>query len=221
MLLAYIVKQLGKFIMSDLDYWQAYYSENPDPFQPSPFARAVSMRIDNKAGHLLELGCGNGRDALYFAGKIGLGVEAIDQCAEQVARLSKRYGMPNLAFVAADFSRYRATREIDYAYSRWSIHAVDAEAEHRSFAWVAKNMRPGGRFFIEARSIRDDLCGVGECVGAHAYMTDHYRRFIDPQVLRERLHAAGFSIVECVESRGLSAIGDNDPVLVRVVAERR
>jgi len=202
-------------------YWQQFYAENPDPFPASEFAKTIAGQIDNRSGNLLELGCGNGRDAVYFAKCIGLSVQAIDQCDEEIDRLSKRYDMLNLNFFAADFSRYRSNCELDYAYSRWSIHAVDDDAEMLCFAAVAEVMRPAGRFFIEARSIRDDLYGVGDCVGPHAFMTDHYRRFVDPLVLEERLSVAGFRVIESFESRGLSPMGDNDPILVRVVAERR
>ena len=48
----------------------------------------------------------------------------------------------------------------------------------------------------------------------------HYRRFIVLDELKERLSQASFKVVHAVESDGLSAHGNDNPVVIRLTAER-
>lgn len=175
----------------------------------------------DKPGTLVELGCGNGRDALFFSEKLNLDVLALDQCESQILRLQKNYPRDNLMFVATDFSTYHPTTPIHYVYSRWTMHAITKDAEDRTLAWVQKALVEGGKLFIEARSIRDDLYGVGQSVGKHAFISDHYRRFMDVQAMVDKLKKQGYMIRYSLESRGLAVHQGDDPVIVRIVAERR
>ena len=62
--------------IDNTDYWNLYYENKLCPTEPSPFARYVSTLVE-PGRTLAELGCGNGRDALYFA-SLGLDVVAMD-----------------------------------------------------------------------------------------------------------------------------------------------
>ena len=61
-----------------LNYWEDYYKNHQDPGEESPFARFV-LPFFNKSDSLYELGCGNGRDSIFFE-KFGLNIIAFDQC---------------------------------------------------------------------------------------------------------------------------------------------
>jgi hypothetical protein len=61
-----------------ISYWREYYAKHPLPSEPSPFAGYTLDFIKNHFGginmrrlSLIELGCGNGRDALHFVRKRG------------------------------------------------------------------------------------------------------------------------------------------------------
>ncbi len=52
----------------DKKYWNEYYKKDNAPKQPSYFAmNIVYMLKPNKK--MLELGCGNGRDSVFFQAK--------------------------------------------------------------------------------------------------------------------------------------------------------
>lgn len=53
-----------------------YYERDLIIKAPSPFAQAVLSDMLIRGGDILELGCGNGRDSIFFA-KHGLRVTAI------------------------------------------------------------------------------------------------------------------------------------------------
>lgn len=207
-------------VAKDAAYWENYYSRFPHPFNPSAFAVAMAQYVD-KPGTLLELGCGNGRDAVFFGDKLNLEVIAVDQCAHEIARLQKEFRRENLVFVAADFSAYVPPVPVQYVYSRWTMHAITPEAEEQTLARVRSALKAEGKLFIEARSIRDDLYGVGRQVAEHAFISDHYRRFMDPTAMTRKLENQGYSIRHSVESRGLAVYKDDDPVIVRIVAEKQ
>ncbi len=198
-------------------YWEAYYKQNPHPFNPSAFAMEVARQLD-EPGLLIELGCGNGRDAVFLSRSINCSVLAIDQCAEEMERLNQAHTHDRLRFEAADFSVFESHEAPLYVYSRWTMHAIDEEAEERTLDWVARALRPGGRFFVEARSIQDDLYGKGQPMGGHAFFTDHYRRFMDKDAFIRKLEQRGLHILRSEESRGFAVYKDDDPVIVRVVA---
>jgi tellurite methyltransferase len=203
----------------NVNYWEDYYAANPHPFQPSSFAMSCVKHI-TKPGTLIELGCGNGRDALFFSTKMNLKVIALDQCANEISRLNGAHASDNLAFEAADFSTYIPSGKPDYVYSRWTLHAVDQLAESATLKWVSRDIKEGGMLFIEARSINDGLYGKGTQVGRHAFFTDHYRRFLDINDIILNLEQFGFFIIDSVESSGLAVRGDDDPTVIRIVASK-
>jgi cyclopropane fatty-acyl-phospholipid synthase-like methyltransferase len=65
-------------------YWDAYYAtEGRGSIIPSQFAAFVASEY--LAGHqVVEFGCGNGRDALFFAG-LGSKVLGVDGSASAIA----------------------------------------------------------------------------------------------------------------------------------------
>lgn len=52
--------------MDDKKYWSEYYSTHQKPTGESTFAQFVESRLDDNKT-LIELGCGNGRDSVFFA----------------------------------------------------------------------------------------------------------------------------------------------------------
>ena len=60
---------------------------------------------------------------------------------------------------------------------------------------MARALKPGGKFFIEVRSVHDPLYGKGEALERNAFFYDnHYRRFLVLDELTEALRQAGFRI---------------------------
>ena len=77
--------------MNDKSYWKEYYRKNPNPVDPSTFAKFIIgfMEPEKK---LIELGCGNGRDSVYFAQQ-KINVTAIDQIEEEMDYLNKKHSL--------------------------------------------------------------------------------------------------------------------------------
>ena len=209
------------------EYWNQFYAgEHPEIEQPSSFARSCLGRLPQR-GTILEIGCGNGRDALFFAAN-GLRVLACDPSSVAIDRLSDRAardnGLPVMPrFFTSSISTLpaRLDEPVDAVYLRFVLHAVPRDEASRAIRWARDHLAADGVVLAEARSVLGDLYGVGTPLGDDAFEQDgHYRRFIRSEELVAELRDSGFVIDDLVESDGLAALGADDPVVIRVVARR-
>lgn len=207
----------------DKEYWENYYAVQEPSEQPSDFARFCAKKHNNEYGNIFDIGCGNGRDTLFFSSR-SIPCTGIDQCRVAIAKNETRkatLGL-NASFYQKDFSTcdYDSLAVGGYSiYSRFTLHAISYEEENKLFLHLnnGHNLR---YLFIEARSIRDSLYGEGKEVGLHEFVTSHYRRFIDPLILRHKL-GNNFEIEYFEEAQGFAKTPTEDPCLIRVVARRR
>lgn len=206
----------------DTMYWNKYYANRKATSEPSKFATwASEQMIKNR--DLLELGCGNGRDSLYFRMK-GMNVTAVDASREVIEQLKKENQEDNIYFICDDFvcTPTIFSGQFDYVYSRFSLHAINEDQETEVIKNVFRVLKRGGRFFIETRGIHDDLYGKGEKLAENTYFyEDHFRRFIEKEHLVNKLKKEGFEIEYEAEKRGFAPYGDSDPMVIRIVAERK
>jgi SAM-dependent methyltransferase len=204
--------------INDKQYWNTYYKENKAVSFPSPFAQYCIQKIP-KNSFLLELGCGNGRDSLFFAQQ-GVKVVACDLAEEAITRLKETNAG---YFFTGDFSNLtddQFEQPLDVIYSRWTIHSLNQKSASKALRWVHRNLADNGSLLIEARSVNDKLFGKGKPAERDAFITDHYRRFIRKHELIEELKQIGFEIEEDIESKGLAIHKDEDPVVIRIIARK-
>lgn len=200
-------------------HWSEYYSSGAAPAKPSPFAEFVQSSLDSPV-KLLEVGCGNGRDASFFAGQ-GHVVSALDPSASAIdaCRVADRNGEINYLQGTLPEVVNVLPNDFDVVYSRFAIHAMTLPEEERLLASLSSVLAPGARVFIECRSINDPMAAQGEVVSQTERISGHYRRFIVKDELEARLRSNGFKINAIVESSGLAVFGSEDPVVIRVEGE--
>jgi SAM-dependent methyltransferase len=213
----------------DTDYWNQYYADvnAPDaaPQEPSDFARSITEKYLVKGNRLLELGCGNGRDSIYFD-QNGINVVAIDSSSQTIKTLNKwrSDNYRSVLFACDDFTCTNAVYQqlFDYVYSRFTLHSITELQEIGVIRNVSNALNKGGLFFIEVRSVNDDIYGMGEAAGRDAYIYNgHYRRFIRKNEMVERLKKyGGFEIVYSEEDRSFARYKDMDPPVIRIIARK-
>nr|WP_247600075.1 class I SAM-dependent methyltransferase [Helicobacter cinaedi] len=157
---------------------------------------------ESNAPSLLELGCGNGRDSLYFANN-GIDTTAIDQVQEEVEFLNgyaktlqdskqspQTKNIPR--FLCGDFTQldsFSFQRQFDCIYSRFTLHSVSKAQQDKTLADCLKYCKDGGILSVEVRGEKNSLCGKGKAVEneTNAFIYDnHYRRFLNfTQTLQE------------------------------------
>lgn len=210
----------------DEDYWNQYYTdkklENVEKLEPSLFARYVFEKYMEKEKQLIELGCGNGRDSLWFAEK-GLCVTGIDSSEIVIKDLQKRMSSDWCTFICDDFVSAESIYQIqyDYCYSRFTLHAINERQEDQILEKAYGMLKEEGCLFIEARSIHDGKYGLGKQVERNAFIYDgHYRRYIEQSELILKLKKIGFVIVENAESSQFAPKEGENAVCIRVVARK-
>ena len=120
----------------DKKYWEKVYSKQSEEEKPSLFAVFIAENLGMCGKKLVELGCGNGRDAIYFANAGAKHVDAIDQCENIINLLTYRFQqIKNLSFHCQDFTCMEdVTKEkkFDIIYSRFTLHSISKEQEQKS-----------------------------------------------------------------------------------------
>lgn len=205
------------------EYWDKYYGRRKAPIVPSPFALFCNENYLKSHCHILEFGCGNGRDSFFFSKAHR--VTAIDESGVVIQANRERAlqeGILNVEFLHGAFgNEIKGQPEtVDAVYARFVIHAMPEEAESAALRMAWKILKEGGVLLLEFRTIHDPLINQGEKVGDSERVTDHYRRFIDFQKFCEKLQNIGFSVQYALEKQGLARYGDDDPVVGRVVAAK-
>ncbi len=206
----------------DSEYWNNYYrNKNSDISMPSDFATYVESLLKPQS-HILELGCGNGRDSLYFFEK-GHYIIGVDGSSVAIDDLNERTkGFDKARFVCDDFVKCHTLYQMQYdcVYSRFTLHAITEEQENEMLQNAQKALVENGILCIEARTIHDDIYGMGKEIAKNTYIyNDHFRRFLEVDKFKEKLVKMGFEIVLMVEDRGFSKTDKSDPILMRCVAK--
>lgn len=209
---------------SRVQYWDSYYKKRKAPINPSSFAIFCNENYLDKNCHVLEFGCGNGRDSFYFSKTHR--VTAIDESrvvVEASRTRAMQEGVLSLDFLHGEFGRKipGLPNEVDAIYGRFVIHAMPEDAEARVLRESWRLLRNGGKFFLEFRTIHDPLMAKGMQFGENERITDHYRRFIDFKEFCVKLSYLGFNLEFAIEKQGLAAHGSDDPIVGRIVAIKR
>ncbi|MFF3762073.1 class I SAM-dependent methyltransferase [Streptomyces sp. NPDC002185] len=139
--------------------WYAYAEQSPHSPGPSVVARRMEWGTRPGTGpdaqilgpslsgrRLLELGCGNGRNAAHLARVHGADVTAIDSVEIQVRRADENYGaVPGVRFLPCDALRFLrgGAMPFDTVYSVFG--AVGLIAPERLLPSIARRLRAHGR----------------------------------------------------------------------------
>ena len=207
--------------MSDkslMHHWDEYYEKAIAPSYPSPFAKYVEKKLGTKK-NILEIGCGNGRDAKFFSSK-GHQVTGLDRSSKAVALCKTKYREEPIEFFFGSVTDIVKTnkKKYDLIYSRFVIHAIPLNEEIEMLQISYNLLNKDGQFFVECRSIKDPLSLKGKILSPNERVEGHYRRFIALEELTKRLIQVGFEVVETIESNGLAKFQEEDPVVIRINA---
>ncbi len=127
--------------------------------EPTPFCyRILEKYPPVRYMRLLEIGCGEGRDAVFFA-RNGYDVTAYDIAPEGVRKtevLAMRMGVPVTAF-CEDMLTFQPQEEYDIVYASRSLHYIPSEKREKFYDTYKKRTKPGGlhafMVFVEKPSL--------------------------------------------------------------------
>lgn len=205
----------------DYNYWNEYYKKNIAPSEPSKFAKDILKYLES-GKKLIELGCGNGRDAIFLSNN-KIDVVAVDQCESSINNLKSSVLKNNIKFVADDFieTKLLEKESFDYVYSRFTLHSISEKQEDKLIKRVHEALKKDGLLLIEVRSVKDELFGLGEKIDRNTYIyNNHFRRFIVLDELIEKLTSIGFKIDFADENNNYAVYKDQNPIVIRIRARK-
>ena len=199
-------------------YWNKWYKKNNAPLSPSSFAE-FCLNYISEGDRIIDLGCGNGRDSVFF-GHNGFDITGVDYSEIAISHNKRMNALPNINFQVADFANMGNLSKFTCMYSRFSLHAVNILTEKKLIQWCSDNLLSKELFLLEARSTKDPLRKQGKQISPTETYTDHYRRFLDYDETQSYLKETGFKLIYSVETDGLAKYKDDNPVIIRIVAEK-
>jgi len=212
----------------DKNFWNKYYKNHGQDkgiIIQSSFSEFCEEKFFfKKKLNIVELGSGNGRDAIFFAQQEHK-VIALDQSTTAIdferTKVSSNVNS-NLLAIASDFVKddFNFDLVADAFYSRFTLHAISKEDEDYLLPKVYNALDDNGLFCIEVRTTKDPLYGVGKYCGDNIYLTDHKRRFIDSDEFIKTILKIGFKIVYFTEEDNLSIYKEDNPVLMRIILKK-
>jgi SAM-dependent methyltransferase len=206
-----------------VNYWDGFYATKADkvPSEPSAFARWVAER-DDPPSSLVDIGSGTGRDALWLASQ-GIEVLGCDYSPVAVRYASAHaeergcsatfrqldlYDLREMLSVGALLG-HEATR--DAVYARFLVHALEDAGRLNLWRFSRSVLsRTAGRVFLEFRTEAT----------THEF-GEHFRHFVDAEVVCSELTSYGFDIEHCEDRHGLAVYKGEDPRVCRIVARLR
>lgn len=214
------------------EYWENYYaSRHINIEEPSSFVVFVFENYlkDNSNNFLIDVGCGNGRDSFFFLEK-SLPLLAIDACEVAIRTNKKNAVEMNIkedcfsVLSVKDISTLmpfieRKKNKKICIYSRFFLHAIN-EFEYGKFMEFLTFLKKGSMIAFEFRTNKDELFSKSKNKIGNISKTDHYRRFLDFQEVLRSIEKQGYSIKYTIESKDISVVGNDNPVLGRVIGEK-
>jgi len=131
-------------------YWENRYSERGQTWSGRPNAALVREVSDVQPGRALDLGCGEGGDAIWLAGR-GWSVSAVDISPSALAlgaRNAKAAGVAaRITWIAADLASWQPDGTFDLVSAQF-LHSPVELPRGDILRRAASAVAPGGRLLV-------------------------------------------------------------------------
>jgi len=176
----------------DREAWNERYRSKDLVWGAAPNAFVAENFSDRPAaGRALDLGCGEGRNAIWLA-KRGWRVTAIDLSDVAIDRardLAAREGV-EVDWVCADLTKVELERDA-FAVAVVSYLQIPTDERRHVVRSVGAALAPGGRLFMIGHALRNLTEGFGGPSSPAVLW--------DPIDLRDEVHAASLELERCEE----------------------
>jgi cyclopropane fatty-acyl-phospholipid synthase-like methyltransferase len=207
-------------------YWNQYYFA-PRDFKtqaPSQFAAFIASEYTSHP-LVVDVGCGNGRDTLFFAqlGHDTLGIDgsktAIEHCRERIRVFDSSpqkhdFKHANVADLSNDgdtLKRIAGIKKI--IYSRFFLHAITPSEQTAFLEFAFASMQSEDVLALEFRTLEDEY---------RQKVTDaHYRRYIDLEKLKQQITQEFPGKIEYVaQGTGMAKYHSDDAHVARLLVHK-
>ena len=208
-------------------YWDEYYKGRTPPPIPSQFSVFVLNEIPDP-GLIVELGCGSGRDSLFFASQdiLTVGVDASASAIELCRQQARARGLRKARFLQAHVEDENLADQLNgvtadvvtraqsaLVYARFFVHAITDDQEVALFRAAKTIFADASAYLaVEFRTHRD--------VEQRKVTSGHYRRYVNPLEFSARARDEGFEITYFVDGFGFAKYREDDAHVARFILAR-
>jgi hypothetical protein len=204
------------------EYWNDFYAGKDSrnvPARPSPFAFWARDRMLG-GSTVWEFGFGTGRDSVWLScqGYSVRGFDFAESAVEIAQRTAQSHGL-SAKFSILDLYDVAQTQELIHTevttrdiniYGRFLLHSLEDKGRHNLLD-IASEVMKEGYLLLEFRTGQD-------AKNLHLFGEDHYRQYLDPQVVVDEIADRGGHVVERLEGYGLAVYKTEDPHVARLAA---
>ncbi|MBP6945818.1 MAG: class I SAM-dependent methyltransferase [Candidatus Pacebacteria bacterium] len=172
--------------MDDKKYWKGAWKKSSTHI-PNPFAKRAYVLMEKKnVKRVLDLGCGDGRDSLYFA-RQGITVEAFDFSESGIESLKKKN--PSIKAHIGDIRNLPFKKNsFDAIYAHLSLHYFSDSETEKIFSKIHAMLKKDGLLFVKCKSTDDLLFGKGKKIAENTYRSGHVRHFFTKDYMAKQLN---------------------------------
>jgi SAM-dependent methyltransferase len=174
---------------------------------PHEFAQELAPHI-TPGTKILELGCGVGSDARFFA-SLGVNVVSTDFSEVVIEQNMSAYGADNLSFEVMDITKpfQHTDKSFDIVYAHLSLHYYDYKVTKAVFREIARVLKGGGMLYFSCKSIHDPKYGEGKEIGPGVFERNgHIRHFFSLDYTQQLLDK-DYEVVKLEEAEGVYSDG--------------
>ena len=201
-----------------INYWNKFYKKIPY-MNESTFAKFSYKKIQNKNSKILDIGCGNGRDAYYF-NKKGFEVTGID-ISQKAIKKNSQIKIKNLVFKKFDVGKDKLKSKFEIIYCRFFVHTLDELQENKLINIIKQVKKKDTLVFFEFRNYKDKIFGNFKAKDHNKiieFEKGHIRRIIDPKLFKEKFITKTKSKIIYEKSGiNLSVVKKDNPNLSRMI----
>ena len=167
---------------------------------------------NNIEGNVLDIGCGNGRDSLFFESE-GLKVISIDN-SKSIEFLGNPNNFYKVDIVDIDF-------KVDIYYARFLIHAIEEEVFDSFLKNLHKLMFEGSKFVFETRSTKNITNLEKQPTNFKSSIGEkHFRMLYSEKYLKSKLEE-NFKIDYLKELDNVSKYKTDNPCVIRGIISKK
>ena len=160
-----------------LDYWNKLYdSKFYFGIGPTKLAKkAESFLHESKVEKILELGCGQGRDAIHFA-QLGYEVNALDispKAIKSIEKIKTELDLTILQPQVHDITKLLPFSEeyFDFIYSNLTLQFFDINQLDQIFHNISKTLKKNSFFLFSTKKIGDKYYQFGSKINEQRFLS--------------------------------------------------
>ncbi len=195
-----VIDQQGQRL--EIDRWNRILTSSKPAFNVKPNAFLVEMVRGVTPGQALDVGMGQGRNAIYLAqqGWALTGFDPADQAVAAARQAAKSSGVTITTYVLRD-------DEFDFGREKWDLIVLSYVGARGLIPKLYDSLKPGGRVITEA--FHRDATKAGPIGGQVVYDDNELLKLFDR-----------FRIVRYEDTEGMSDFGLRTTRLVRLCAQK-